>query len=185
MNRPFQPPGVAQTGLGGFTADEFLRMLRLGAFDEMKVELVDGRIVRMNPAHSRHGEITGQIVGLLFAILGPRRIFIDTVLQLGGATVRAFDVAVLREGCEPGEVLAPDNILLGIEVADSSLEIDLGEKQRDYATAGIAHYWVADVAARVVHVMSQPESAAYREREVVRFGEALDLPGKSGTISLS
>ena len=47
---------------------------------------------------------------------------------------------------------------------------------RDYAQAGIAEYWVADVEARVLHVHVGPSADGYANRRVVRFGETFDSP---------
>ncbi len=67
------------------------------------------------------------------------------------------------------------------EVADTTLEQDLGRKLRDYATAGIPVYWVVDVNAQVVHVMTQPSGGDYK-RNVLRFGEPLNVPGTNTTV---
>ncbi len=81
-------------------------------------------------------------------------------------------------------MLAPGQVELAIEVADTSLEHDLGANARDYAEAGLPLYWVIDVNARVTHVMSDPQEGRYTRREVVRFGEPLALPGGQGSITL-
>lgn len=184
MNKPLQPGFSYGDEDRGFSADEFLYMLSIGAFDHMKVELVDGRIIRMSPSHSQHGRTLTRVMFELTRAYGVDRILPDTVLKLGDTTVRAFDVAVLHDGTHPGDFLRPDDILLGVEVADSSLARDLGEKQKDYAAAGIPHYWVADVQAGVVHVMSAPEGASYRQRIVCGFEGPLLLPDNAGVISL-
>lgn len=83
-------------------------------------------------------------------------------------------VAAGYDGPIPGQT-----VRLVIEVAVASLADDLGQKLLDYAQAGLAEYWVADVAARVIHRCVEPYGEGYRRRDVIRFGEplsALTLP---------
>jgi Uma2 family endonuclease len=185
MNKPFQPGFRYGDEVQGFSADEFLHMLSVGAFDHMKVELVDGRIVRMSPSHSEHGRMMARTIYALASVYGVGRIMPDTVLKLGDTTVRAFDVAVLYPEGNPGPVLAPAEVFLGLEVSDSSLAKDLGEKQRDYARAGIANYWVVDVKGGVVHLMTRPEGDEYKVRTVQEVRAAIQLPDGAGSITLS
>ena len=79
-------------------------------------------------------------------------------------------------------LLAAADILLVVEVAETTLARDLGHKRADYAAAGVAHYWVVDRAAGIVHVHRQPDGSAYRDIEAVRFGEPLAVPGTDATI---
>ena len=186
MNRP--GPGFAVEGSAParFTAAEFLRMADLGAFEDMKVELDHGELVRMNPPHTAHGIGQARITFALAEALRGTAVTVtgEVTIVLDADTVRAFDAALVAPGALKEEVLRPEHVLLGVEVADTSLAQDLGRKQRDYARAGIPIYWVADVNARVVHVMSNPVRGEYGRREVLRFGEPLELPDGLGTIVL-
>lgn len=68
---------------------------------------------------------------------------------------------------------------LVIEVADSSLADDLGQKQIDYAAAGLLEYWVADVRGRVMHLCHTPQPDGYAVRNTQQFGivaSAITLP---------
>jgi Uma2 family endonuclease len=62
----------------------------------------------------------------------------------------------------------PEDIQLIVEVADSSLEYDRGEKANLYAAAGIKDYWIVNVAAECVEVYREPEGGRYRKRETVQ-----------------
>lgn len=183
MNKPFQPGFRYGDEVRGFSADEFLHMLSLGAFDHMKVELVDGPIVRMSPSRSEHGQMMARAAIALAAVYGVDRIMPHTVWKLGHTTVRAFDVAVLQPGAKPGPVLEPADLFLGVEVSDSSLAKDLGEKQRDYAEAGIPNYWVFDVRGSVVHIMTHPSQGEYKVRDVREAQSRIRLPDGTNTVS--
>jgi Uma2 family endonuclease len=185
MNRPgelFRHEGAAPAR---FTAAEFLRMADLGAFDDMKVELDHGELVRMNPPHGGHGMMQASVIAALArGVSDPSLVVCGEVgVALGPDTVRAFDAALVRGPLDPTGLITPGQIVIGVEISESTLERDLGEKLRDYAAAGTALYWVVDVQARVVHVMTGPNGETYDRRAVVRFGEPLALPD-GGTITL-
>lgn len=160
-------------------------MADLGAFDEMKVELDDGEIVRMNPPFAPHGAAVARIiVALSQAVQGGGLILTgEAAIRLSEDTVYAFDAALIRGPAPLGEY-EPHQVRLLVEVADTSLDRDLGRKSDEYARAGIPHYWVVDVNARATHVMEAPGEEGYGKRDVVRFGEPLDLPDGLGTITL-
>jgi Uma2 family endonuclease len=64
-----------------------------------------------------------------------------------------------------GRPLASD-VLLVIEVADTGLVYDRGEKAKLFSTAGIADYWIVNIPDRCVEVLRQPRGARYQHREV-------------------
>ena len=90
-----------------------------------------------------------------------------------------------RDGPEPDIALArttrsygrerpcPDEVALIVEMADSSLTFDLGEKRRKYAAAGISEYWGVDLNANVVHVFRNPVGSFYAESHVAILGSDL------------
>jgi Uma2 family endonuclease len=67
----------------------------------------------------------------------------------------------------------PEDVLLLIEVAESSLTYDTGEKARLYAEAGIADYWVVDLAEDGVEVFRDPQPSGYRSRRTHRGDEEI------------
>jgi Uma2 family endonuclease len=170
-----------------FTADDFLHMLELGAFEDMRAELVRGEIEKMMPADWSHGELVIRLSGLLFPLLQAAKTMAgaDVVLRIDDHTVRAFDIAVLRSGVRPHKALAPQDILFGIEIAETTQRRDLGEKREEYGAAGIPAYWVVDSVARVTHCFVLDASgSAYGEARIVPFGQPMDVPGLGGRITL-
>jgi Uma2 family endonuclease len=169
-----------------FSAAEFLRMADLGAFDDMKVELDHGEIVRMNPPYGAHGAAVADIIVALAGATGgsEHRVTGEATVLLSDDTVFAFDAAIVR-GVVQNRPYEPTEILLAVEVADTSLSRDLGIKSAEYARAGISHYWVVGVRTRAVHVMSEPTPEGYGQPRIVRFGEPLELPNGLGTIILN
>ena len=188
MNKPFAPDMLVSAapaiGPARFTADEFLRMGELGAFENMKVELSHGELIRMTPPHDPHGAMQAQIIVKLHAATGDSiGLRGEVAVRLNDDTVRGFDAGLIEP--EAGtKALTPDQVHLAVEVSDTTIDQDLGSKARDYSEGGIRLVWVVDVNARVTHVMSEPGPEGYARREVVRFGEPLALPDGRGAITL-
>jgi Uma2 family endonuclease len=79
--------------------------------------------------------------------------------------------AVLQDYTDRNPAAA--DVLLLVEVADSSLRYDRGEKSEIYAAAGIKEYWVVDVNGHTVEVMRDPREAQYRDRKTYSVGETI------------
>ena len=69
----------------------------------------------------------------------------------------------------------PEDILLIIEVADSSVEYDQGGKSLLYARAGIQEYWIVNLPAQIVEVHRQPRDGSYRSLLRLTVGDTADL----------
>lgn len=185
MNRPAPRVEDQASAPARFTAGEFLRMAELGAFEDMKVELDHGEILRMNPPYAPHGTLVARVIGALSEAARGSDLTVsgEAGILMGGDTVLAFDAALVR-GTIPDGRFAPHQLSLIVDVSDTSIERDLGAKAREYGAAGIGLYWVVDIKAQAIHVFTGPTPEGYRDREVVRFGEPLNLPEGLGTLIL-
>lgn len=184
MNKPTPHLSVDQDFKARFTTAEFLRMAEAGAFEDMNIELVNGELERMNPPMNAHSGYQAKLSIRLAAVAPEHLIRGEVGIDLGGDTVRACDAALLRSGVDEDRLLRPDELLLVIEIAESTLARDMGAKRIDYARAGIANYWIVDGERRVVHVFAEPVAAEYVDVKSVRFGEPLAVPGTDRTITL-
>lgn len=167
-----------------FTTAEFARMCELGAFDDMKVELVDGELERLIKPFANHAHWQALVLIRLASLCSHERLVGEAGIDMGDATVLGCDAALLY-GPAPLRWLRPDEVLLVIEVSGTTLARDLGLKLRRYAAAGVPHYWVVDGSGEVVHVFTEPQDGAYRQHAVVRFIEPLSVPGTDATITLA
>ncbi len=185
MNRPAHPSSIG-SGNARFSAAEFRQMAATGAFAEMAVELIDGELQRMNPPMSDHGARQMRLGTKLWQVFGQDhdRVLGEVGIQLADDTVVGCDVAVLRAPIEGNRLLFPADLLLVVEVADTTLDRDTGLMRRKYAAAGIAHYWVVDGARGVVHVYGEPIAGDYAQIATIRFGDPLAVPGTDATICL-
>ncbi|MGW8278907.1 Uma2 family endonuclease [Sphingomonas aurantiaca] len=169
-----------------FTAAEFMRMAEAGAFDDMKIELVDGELERMNPPMSNHSWYQSEVFAALLPIARAAGLFAlaETGLRVSETTIRACDVAVVRTRPDTNRLFSAPDIVLAVEIAETTLARDMGPKRTDYARIGIAQYWVVDSARSVVHVFGEPIDGDYAQVRTIRFGEPLDVPGTDGTITI-
>lgn len=159
-----------------FTVTEYDRMIETGILQEHdRVELIDGEILEMSPIGSRHAACVNRLNALLTQLAGQQAIVsVQNPVRLGDYSEPEPDIAVLKP--EPHYYLhahpAEDDILLLIEVAETSLEYDREVKIPRYAEAGIAEVWLLDLPHQVVSVYTQPQDATYQRIQTVQ-GEQL------------
>ena len=127
-----------------FTVVEYLALGAAGILaKEERIELLDGEIIQMAPIGNRHLNSVDWLADLMHRALGDRAMVrVQGSIQLDDASAPQPDIAVIRRGSinDIGPVL-PSDVYLLVEVADSSLEFDLGEKLARYAAAGIPEVW--------------------------------------------
>ncbi len=167
-----------------FTTAEFLRMVESGAFEDMKVELIDGELERMNPPMGGHAAAQANVVFHLAQAVGVALVLGETGLVIDDSTVVACDAALLRQPIAENRFLTPDDVLLVVEIAQTTQSRDMGLKRMLYAQANIPSYWVIDGVRRVVHVYADPVEGDYSSVHTVRFGAPLAVPGSDATITL-
>ena len=159
-----------------FTVDDFARMGEAGIFTEDdRVELIDGEIRDMAPIGPPHAWIVNRLDELLITRLaGKAYVSVQNPIRLGPHTEPQPDLTVARR-TEAYANRHPDaaDILLVIEVADSSLHFDRMEKVPRYGRAGIPETWLVDVEARTVTVYAGPGPEGYAREQVLRCGERI------------
>lgn len=162
-----------------FSVDDYERMVETGILgEEDRVELIRGEIIDKTTIGDRHAACVISLVNLLPLLLGGRA-FISPQNPLRLATsVPEPDIALLRprpDRYRSGKPIAGDVLLL-IEVADSSLALDRADKLFDYAQAGISDYWIVNLIDNVIEVYRQPQlDGTYAGACVAQRGEAVSL----------
>jgi Uma2 family endonuclease len=158
------------------TVEEFDALAQTEGWDEdTRVELLDGEVVWMSPINDPHAACVKRLNYLLH-----RRYADDQVLVSVQDPIRIElydepqpDIALLRPRPDfyASATPTPADILLLVEVADTTLRTDLGRKARIYAGGGVSEYWVVDLNNGVLYVHRSPEGAMYTERHVLAPGE--------------
>jgi Uma2 family endonuclease len=140
---------------------EFHQLAELGAFDDERVELIDGVIVRMTPIgppHSSTVTILNRLLVLAFA--GRAEVVPQGAFAASELSEPQPDLYVAPLGDYYTE--HPHTAYLVVEVADSSLARDRGRKAHLYAESGIPEYWIVNLIDRRVEVYSEPLDGEYR-----------------------
>lgn len=162
-----------------FTVDEWHVMGDAGLFGEdARVELLDGEVIEMAPIGSGHAGCVGALTGLLVkAVAGRAVIWVQNPVRLGAFSEPQPDVAVLSprsDGYRRSHPV-PAEILLLIEVADTSFAFDRGPKASHYAASGVRETWVVDLDGEKILVMRSPSAAGYRQVRSMRRADRLDV----------
>src|SRR3954463_6286017 len=148
------------------TLDQYDEMIRRGDFlprEEHHVELIHGEISPMSPINPPHDDTVDELNEWSFESLprGAARVRIQGSFGIPLLdSAPEPDVAWLRRKDYSTERPLPEDVLLVIEVADSSLARDRGLKAGLYAAAGIADYWIVDIAGRAIEVRRDPQGGS-------------------------
>jgi Uma2 family endonuclease len=165
---------------------EYYRMAEAGIIAwKDRIELIEGEIVVMSPAGSPHAGTINTLTRLLVTGLGSTAVVsVQNPLRLDDYNEPEPDFAVLRardddyRGATPGAA----DVLLVIEVADSSLRYDRSVKATLYARYGIPEFWIVDVNAGKIEVYRDPVGDRYMSVSEVDQGGlvvATEFPGVS------
>ncbi len=164
-----------------FTVEEYHRMGEAGILHEDdRVELIDGEIIEMSPIGKRHAACVKRLNALLSRLLGQRAIVgVQDPLQLSNYSEPQPDITVLkfRDDYYAERHPMPEDTLLLIEVADTTLAYDRGIKLPRYASTGVPEVWIVNLPDEVIEVYRQPGASGYEGTQLARRGEALALPG--------
>ncbi len=167
-----------------FTVEQYQQMGVAGIFDEDdRVELLEGEIVEMSPIGPLHSACVSRLIQLIQQQVGSAVIIrIQDPIRLSNRSEPQPDVAIVqpRSDFYAGGHPEPEDVLLLIEVADSSLSYDRDLKLPLYARAGIGEVWLVCLLPQTVEVFRAPSESGYGERREARRGEsvaALNVPG--------
>jgi Uma2 family endonuclease len=158
------------------TADEYMQLADDPSLRGKRVELIDGEIIDMSPIGTRHQACVDRANRALTTVVGQKAI----VRVQGSVRLNLFnqpqpDLALLKPRSDfyatasPG----PSDILLVVEVAQSSIGYDRGRKLSLYARLGIHEYWLADLNGDVVSCYASPSGEAYRSVKHYRRGQSV------------
>lgn len=162
-----------------FTVEEYELLVNAGvlAGDE-RVELLEGELIKMSPVNLAHVLAVNRLTYLLATRLAQRAILsIQNPVRLAKRSMPQPDVALwrLHEDDYRSGLPGPEDILLIIEVADSSVEYDRRGKSLLYARAGIQEYWIVNLPQKVLEVYRQPREGSYRSILRLTTGDTADL----------
>ena len=168
-----------------FSLDEYHRLIDWGFFaEDERVELIRGEIIKMSPKRTPHSvcnylllkELT-LMFGDMAIVRGQEPIFIPPNSEPEPDLVIAANQTDNYLSSHP----TPNDILLLIEIADSTLKYDRETKLTLYAEAGINNYWIFNLIDRHLEIYTQPfqsnqDKFKYRSRQIVLSDEIIAIP---------
>lgn len=164
-----------------FGIDEYVRLFEAGILrDEDRVELLEGQIFEMSPTGYRHSRVMARLTRILVnRFAEPLSVLPASSLPLSARSMPQPDFAIVRADVfrlperASFEPVSLDDVLLVVEVSDSSLRYDRVQKAPIYARAGIKEYWIVDVGADAAEVYTQPAEDGYGECVRVNCGQSI------------
>ena len=151
------------------TVADYHRMGEAGVFaPDARVELIEGEVIDMAPIGSRHARAVNYLnMQLVEAVRRSAVVAVQNPVSLEEHTEVQPDVAVLRMRADLYGIShpRPSDVLLVIEVSETTLRYDQEVKLRLYARAGIPEVWIVDLESSVLLVYTQPDREIYGERQ--------------------
>ena len=164
-----------------WTVDEYYVMAEDGLLHpDDRVELLDGDVVMMVPIGPHHGGVVNTLIKHLTRLVGDRALVsVQNPIKLDQYSEPQPDLALLRprKGDYRDRHPGPDDVLLVIEVAKTSLTVDLEVKVPLYARAGIPEVWVIDLDNAVLLAHRDPAGDRYASVESYRADAEVTVAG--------
>ena len=150
-----------------FTVGEYYRMAEAAILtEEDRVELIAGQIVAMSPIGSRHAACVDRLNGLLHRQPGSAFIVrVQSPIRLNAYSEPEPDLVLLHPRADFYAAAHPSatDVLLAVEVADTSADYDRAVKLPLYARAGLPEVWLIDLQEGRIEVYARPQGGAYQQ----------------------
>ncbi len=167
-----------------FSVDDYYRMADAGLFPiDARVELIEGEVIEMSPIGNRHAACVDRLNALLNRNLKENVIVrVQGPIHLNDFSEPQPDIALLkpRDDFYSRSHPTPADVLLIIEVADTSVDYDRRVKLPLYARAGIPETWLMVLSKDFIEVHSQPVNGKYQKVQRLKRGRRLVSPTIAG-----
>jgi Uma2 family endonuclease len=148
------------------SVDRYQKMIETGVLNSSdRVELIEGDIVSRAPLTPRHGSVTAHLSKRFILELGDAALVRPlSPVDLGDLSEPEPDLCIVKPQPDDYAEAHPraDDVLLLVEIADTSLALDLGLKRDLYARFGVCEYWVVDLIHERIVVHQQPVHGAFQ-----------------------
>jgi Uma2 family endonuclease len=171
---------MVNTQIRPLTVDDYHRMIETGIISEGEhIELILGQVFNMVAKGTRHTLCTRQLFKQLLNLIGDQAdVQSQDPITLPNNSEPEPDVVIarLRDDNYATSHPTPVDILLVIEVADSSIDFDRNTKLPIYAAAGINEYWIVNLIDSRLEIYSQPEGTIYTNTQIVLPPRLVNIP---------
>ncbi len=150
--------------------EQYAQMAELGMFEGRRVQLINGAIIEMSPMGAGHRDALRFLNRVLTRTLTEFDVLVQIPVDASEVSQPEPDIALIPIDTPRGPVSSAP---LVIEVSDSTLKFDLGEKAQLYAEAKVPEYWVIDLKNKVTVVHSAPKRGKYTKLRRVQWTTTL------------
>ncbi len=158
-----------------FTVDQYHRMGKAGIFHpECRVELINGEIFEMSPIDPGHSGVVDWLTYQFIIRLGERaNVHIQNPTIVDRHSEPQPDLMLLkpRDDFYRRAHPTPEDTLLAVEVANTSLSHDRRRKLPLYARTGVVEVWIVNRRADAVDVFRDPSPDGYPDQSRRGRGE--------------
>ena len=174
-----------------FTIAEYHQLVDLGFFTENdKIELIRGEIIDISPKRTPHSVCNSLLWKQLYELIGKQaEIRVQEPIVLSSHSEPEPDVVVAKPKSDNYLSAHPvaEDIILVIEIADSTLKYDREVKIPLYAEAGINNYWIFNLVDNCLEVYTKPFSHQngnfdYQTKNIILVNEKIEVPGFSDVV---
>lgn len=153
------------------TADEYHRMAEVGLLaPDARVELIEGEIIEMTPIGREHMSVVDQLTELFVRAVGESAIVrVQGSVRLGSMSEPEPDLVLLRRRADfyRNQFASAPDVLLIVEVSDTTLRYDRDIKVPLYARHGVPEAWIVDLPNERLLVYGEPNDGTYQRQNVV------------------
>lgn len=167
-----------------FTAAEYYRMADVGILKpDDHFELIEGEIIEMSPIGKHHASCVDRVNRLLGRLASRAAIVrVQNPVRLSDFSEPQPGVTLLRprEDFYAAGHPGPNDVLLAVEVADTSAAYDRGAKVPLYARSGIPEVWLVDLTEDRIEIYARPSAGVYQDVRHVSRGESVSSNAVAG-----
>lgn len=162
------------------TVEQFDRMIAEGYFEtrgpRQRIELIEGELRTMSPIGPPHESVVDFLNRWSTSVVSGKPVTVRVQNSIGIDEIESApepDIVWVERRSYRSRRPSAGNVLLIIEVADSSLAYDCGAKANLYAAGGIADYWVVDIPGECLHVYRQPQAGRFTVHETLHAADTV------------
>ncbi|MDQ3132330.1 MAG: Uma2 family endonuclease [Acidobacteriota bacterium] len=161
-----------------FRVEDFRKMTEVGILpEESGWEIIDGYLIDKMSIGSKHAG-TVKILNRILTIWAEKNaiVSVQDPIHIDEYNEPEPDIALLkpREDFYTKSHPTPADVLLLIEVSDSTVEYDRETKKTLYAEAGIAEFWLINLKNKTIEVYTQPKNSSYYSARILESGETIE-----------
>jgi Uma2 family endonuclease len=162
-----------------WTIEEYYKFIELGVFKQQeRLELIQGELISISPKGLRHELILQRLLREIFRLIGNSAIVrCQSPIYIPPRSAPEPDLIILRSREDEYATTQPqaNDVILLIEVSDSTLTYDRTTKLQLYAQASISNYWIFNLTDNWLETYNEPDRGEYLNRRIIRGDRTVTL----------